>query len=48
MLLGIPIGILRLLARRSPNQALDYYQAEGDWMDFLGDLEPFPVLRTTG
>ena len=43
MLLGIPLGMLRLPVRRSPNQALDYYQGEGDWMDFLEELEPFHV-----
>jgi hypothetical protein len=45
MLLGIPLGILRLPARLSPNRALDYYQGKGDWIDFLKDLEPFPVSR---
>lgn len=29
------LGTLRLPARRSPNRALDYYQGESHWMDFL-------------
>lgn len=32
---GNTLGILRVPARRFPNRALDYYQGEGDWMDFL-------------